>query len=124
MTRKPIWIILSVLALMALACSFTARQDRGQVSNDTDGKRMFQNFGCAGCHGDSNQGPSLVGIYGKEEELENGETVLVDDAYLRESILVPNAKIVKGYQPIMPYFDAQLDDDEVATLIEYIRSLE
>ena len=124
MTRKPIWIVLSVLAVMALACSFTARQDSGQVSNDTDGKRMFQNFGCAGCHRDSIQGPSLVGIYGKEEELENGETVLVDDAYLRESILDPNAKIVKGYQPIMPDFDAQLDEDEVDILIDYIRTLD
>lgn len=123
MTRKSIWLVLCVLALTMLACSLTARQENSSPTPDIAGERMFQNFGCAGCHEDSNQGPSLVGIYGTEEELENGETVKVDDDYLRESILNPGAKIVKGYQPIMPSFDPQLDDEEVGTLIEYIRSL-
>jgi cytochrome c oxidase subunit II len=123
MTQKPIWIVLSVLALLGLACSFSARQDSGSSSSNIDGKRMFENFGCTGCHEDSNQGPSLVGIYGIEETLENGDIVTVDDDYLRESILEPGAKIVKGYKPIMPSFGAQLDDEEVDTIIEYIRSL-
>lgn len=123
MTRKRIWLVLTVLALVSLACGLTAQQENSSAS-DISGERMFENFGCAGCHEDSNQGPSLAGIYGKEEELENGETVTVDDAYLSESILDPNAKIVKGYPPIMPNFDAQLDEDEVNILIEYIRSLD
>ena len=124
MTRKSIWLVLCVLMLTGLGCSLTAQQENSSTSGDISGARMFKNFGCAGCHEDSNQGPSLVGIYGKEEELDNGETVTVDEAYLRESILDPNAKIVKGYQPIMPNFDAQLDEDEVGILIEYIRSLD
>ena len=124
MTRKKIWLVLTVLALVSMACSLTAQQENRSQSSDISGERMFQNFGCAGCHEDSNQGPSLAGIYGKEEELESGETVTVDDAYLRESILDPNAKIVKGYRPIMPNLDAQLDEGEVDTLIQYIRSLD
>lgn len=124
MTRKLIWLVLGVLVLAGLACNLTARQDSGSDSSDIDGERLFKNFGCAGCHADSNQGPSLVGIYGTEEALENGDTVTVDEDYLRESILDPEAKIVKGYPPSMPNFDAQLDDEEVDALIEYIRSLD
>jgi cytochrome c oxidase subunit II len=124
MTRKPFWIVLCVLALFGLACGLTARPGGGSPSGDIDGQRMFKNFGCTGCHGDSNQGPLLAGIYGKEERLENGETVTVDEDYLRESILDPGAKIVQGYQPIMPSYDGQLDDEEVDALVNYIRSLD
>lgn len=124
MSRKPIWMVWCVLALAGLACSFTARQNGSSPSGEIDGEQLFQRFGCAGCHSESNQGPSLAGLYGEEETLEGGETVTVDEAYLRESILDPNAKIVKGYQPIMPGFDAQLDDPEVEALIAYIRSLD
>jgi cytochrome c oxidase subunit 2 len=67
--------------------------------------------------------PSLEGVYGSEVDLEGGETVVADEAYLRESILSPGAKIVRGYQPIMPDFSSQLSEAEVEALVGYIRAL-
>ena len=56
-------------------------------------------------------------------ELEGGTTVTADDAYIHESIIDPNAKVVKGYAPIMPSFATQVDDQKVADLIAYIMPL-
>lgn len=81
---------------------------------------------CIACHsfdGSVVVGPSWKGIYGKEEELEDGTTVLVDDAYLHESIVNPMAKIVKGYPPSMVSYEAILTDDQIRDVIEYIKSL-
>jgi cytochrome c oxidase subunit 2 len=67
--------------------------------------------------------PRLEGLYGDEVRLEGGETVVADEAYLRESILLPGARIVDGYPAIMPEFQGKLAADEVDALIGYIRSL-
>jgi mono/diheme cytochrome c family protein len=89
------------------------------------GEQIFTNLGCANCHrGDgAGIGPSLEGRYGRERPLADGSTVLVDEAYVSESILNSTAKVAEGYQPIMPPYQGQLDDDQVAQLIEYIKSL-
>ena len=63
------------------------------------------------------------GIMGREETLEGGAKVTVDENYVRESILVPAAKIVAGYPPTMPSFQGQLSDEEVGNLIDYIKTL-
>jgi cytochrome c oxidase subunit 2 len=63
-----------------------------------------------------------VGIVGKTVEIEGGRTVTVDEAYLRESILSPQAKIAAGYQPIMPTFQGLVSEDQLLQLIEYIKS--
>jgi mono/diheme cytochrome c family protein len=81
---------------------------------------------CIACHttdGSVGVGPTWQGLYGKTETLEGGETVVVDDAYLHESIVDPGAKIVAGYPNVMPPY-AHLSDEEIADLIAYIKSLQ
>ncbi|MCB1153714.1 MAG: cytochrome c oxidase subunit II [Deltaproteobacteria bacterium] len=88
------------------------------------GKRIFTERGCTACHtmtGQAGAGPSLKGKYGSQENLADGSQVLVDDNYIRESIMDPTAKVVAGFQPVMPTFKGQLRDDEVDALIEYIK---
>jgi len=90
------------------------------------GAHVFQKYGCVTCHVTDQQGrcPSLVNVFGKPVVLEDGRTVTADEAYLRESILNPNAKIVKGYsRDIMPVFAGQLSEDALLQLIVYIKSL-
>ena len=89
------------------------------------GAKLFRQYQCVTCHGV--QAPSLAGLYGSEEEvvLPNGQRqrVKVDETYLRESILDSGAKVVAGYQPIMPSFRAQLGEEQVLQLVAYIKSL-
>ena len=85
-------------------------------------------FGCIGCHttdGTSPVGPSWKGRYGTQEELTDGSSVLVDDAYLHESIVSPNAKIVKGFTAniMPPNFGQTLTEEQIADLIAYIKTL-
>ena len=99
------------------------------------GEELFNNtLGCATCHFNGTQpdsvkerliAPTLVGIFGTEEELNNGEKILVDEDYLRESILNPNAKIVKGMQEpsLMTPYKGQLTETQLMQVIEYIKSL-
>jgi cytochrome c oxidase subunit 2 len=80
---------------------------------------------CASCHsvtGAASVGPTLKGLFGHPAATDKG-TVTVDEDYLRESILYPQAKIVQGFQPVMPTFRGQLKDQEILAIIEYIREL-
>jgi len=89
------------------------------------GASLFQRFGCHTCHreGGTSQGPSLTGLFGKTVKLQDGNTVLADENYIRESILDPRAKIVAGYQPIMPTFKGLVSEEGILQLIAYIKSL-
>ncbi len=90
------------------------------------GQQLFQQFGCATCHLLDQQGrcPMLRGLYNKPVQLNDGRTVIADDAYLRESILDPNAKIVAGFEPnVMPNFKGQVSEENVIQLIGFIKSL-
>jgi len=95
----------------------------------TFGKAVARTYACIGCHtadGADVAGPTWKGLYSKEETLIDGTTVTVDEAYVRESILNPNAKIVEGYIPdIMPNdFAERLTDSQLDLLVEYIKILE
>jgi cytochrome c oxidase subunit 2 len=82
---------------------------------------------CATCHsvdGSTIVGPTWQGLYGSEVTLEDGSTVTADDAYIRESILDPNAKIHEGFPAAMPTFDGILSDEQITNIIAYIRTLE
>ena len=68
--------------------------------------------------------PSFLGRYGSKEKLTDGSEVLVDENYLRESILNPQAKVVQGYQPVMPTYQGVLKDRQIDALIAYIKSLQ
>ena len=89
------------------------------------GAKLFNDLACNTCHLDTGQGrgPSLKDIVGKPVELQDGATVIVDEAYLRESILNSQAKIVKGFQPLMPTFQGLVSEDNLVALIEYVKSL-
>ena len=91
----------------------------------SNGQNLFRQTGCNACHtGDaSGRAPMLENIYGKTVNLENSETLKVDDNYIRESILNPQAKIVAGYKPIMPTFQGQFDEEQLLELVAYIKSL-
>jgi cytochrome c oxidase subunit 2 len=93
-------------------------------SAEVMGARLFEQFRCNQCHvgGKEARCPSLVGIYEKNVPLQGGQTVLADDAYLRESILAPAAKVVAGYQPLMPTYQGQLGEEDILNLIAYIKS--
>ena len=88
------------------------------------GKQLYQNQGCAACHsldGSDGIGPTMQGLFGSTETLDDGSTVEVDENYLRTSILEPNAQIVQGFGPQMPAF-SQLNEQQVTALIEFIKT--
>jgi len=89
------------------------------------GQKLFSTKGCMACHQpvDSSIAPTLNGLYGRERPLESGETVVADEAYLDESIRNSRAKLAAGFAPAMPVFADLLSDEEVADLIEYIKTL-
>ena len=90
------------------------------------GALLYQTKGCATCHsidGTRGTGPSWRGVYGSSQPLSDGTSVMADDNYIRESILVPGAKVVKGYDNVMPVFQGLLRDREVNALIAYIKTL-
>jgi cytochrome c oxidase subunit 2 len=89
------------------------------------GAKLFQDLACNSCHLDSGQGrgPSLKGIVGTQVELVGGGTATIDEAYLRESILNSQAKVVRGFTPLMPTFQGLISEEGLAALIEHIKSL-
>ena len=92
------------------------------------GKALFKSRGCVACHSLTAErmglpGPPLAGKYGTMEQLKEGGPVKVDDNYIRESILEPQAKIVAGYEPVMPTFKGRLNEKQLNGLIDYIKSL-
>jgi cytochrome c oxidase subunit 2 len=91
----------------------------------SNGAKLFQDLACGNCHYADGHGrcPSLVGLFGSPVRLAEGGTVKADEAYIRESILNPNAKIVAGFQPIMPTFQGLVTEEGLLQLIEYIKSM-
>ena len=89
------------------------------------GEKLFADLACNTCHRPDAQGrgPVLVGLFGKTVTTQSGDTVTVDAAYVRESILQPSAKIAAGYQPIMPTFQGLVSEEQLLQLIEYVKSL-
>ena len=90
------------------------------------GKLLYERKACVTCHstdGKAMDGPSFVGHFGTEVLMSDGSRVLMDENYIRESILNPKAKVVNGYQPIMPTFQGVLKDREIDALIAFIKSL-
>ncbi len=104
------------------------QEDDSNLSLAEKGAKLYNAKGCAACHsvdGSLKVGPTWKGLWAKAGHvMSSGESVNVDENYLRESILQPNAKIVKGYpQGVMPTYQGQMSEDELAALIEYIKEL-
>jgi cytochrome c oxidase subunit II len=91
-----------------------------------NGSKLFASLACNTCHRPDAQGrgPVLEGLFGKTVTLQSGETVTVDEAYVRESILNPSAKVAAGFQPIMPTFQGLVTEEQLLELIEYVKSLQ
>ena len=89
------------------------------------GGKLFQDLACNTCHRPDAQGrgPVLQNLYGKQVALQSGEQAVVDEAYIRESILSPGAKVTAGFQPIMPTFQGLVSEEGLLQLIEYVKSL-
>ncbi|UVE17872.1 c-type cytochrome [Pseudomonas sp. LS44] len=88
------------------------------------GRQLAETYGCRACHsqdGSTSLGPGWKGLYGRTEQLVDGSKVVVDEAYVKESILDPKAKMVQGYPPVMvPY---TLSQDELDAFVALIKSL-
>jgi cytochrome c oxidase subunit 2 len=97
----------------------------GEGSLAQRGGALFQQLACNSCHLDTGQGrgPSLKDIFGKPVQLQDGSTVMVDEAYLRESIVNSQAKIVRGFQPLMPTFQGLINEEGLVSLIEHVKSM-
>lgn len=89
------------------------------------GEKLFNQFACNTCHRRDAQGrgPVLDGIFGKQVTFDSGQTVTVDEAYIRESVFTPQAKVVAGYAPVMPTFKGLVTEEQLLQLIAYIKSL-
>jgi cytochrome c oxidase subunit 2 len=91
----------------------------------SQGEKLFAKYACNTCHMDTatGRGPVLAGLYGQTRPLAGGENVVVDDNYIRESILNPTAKIAAGFQPLMPTFQGQVSEDDLIRLLSYVKSI-
>jgi cytochrome c oxidase subunit 2 len=101
--------------------------DLSKMSLAERGREAYGKRACIGCHsvdGTRMTGPSFKGLYMSKQELEGLPTIVADEDYLRESILQSNAKITKGFPSgVMPLFAGTIPDDEVTSLIEFIKSV-
>jgi cytochrome c oxidase subunit II len=98
----------------------------GEANPVAVGEKLFVEKACITCHlaNGTGRAPSLNGMYGAQVLLADGSTVVADEAYIRESILQPNAKIVARYLPLMPTFQGQLTEEQILALTAYIKSLQ
>jgi len=108
-----------------LAVGAAGVDDANRVPMTESGARLFQRLGCASCHreGQAGAGPALAGVFGRKVLFEGGGTAVADESYLRESIMRPNDRIVKGWEPRMPAYEGQIDEAELQQLVAYIKSL-
>jgi len=89
------------------------------------GAQLFRSHGCSGCHDPKSaiHAPDLTGLYGTTVHLADGRTVVADERYLHDCIVLPAGQLVAGYPPVMPSFSGQLSEEELLALIAYIKSL-
>ena len=89
------------------------------------GEKLFAELACNSCHrpDSSGRGPVLDNVFGSPVQLHDGSVVTADESYIRESILMPAAKVTAGFQPVMPAFQGLVSEEQLLALIEYIKSL-
>ena len=95
-----------------------------QTTRAATGSRLFQQYGCSGCHGlnSSVKAPLLEGIYGEQRALADGSFVVADERYIRDSILLPQKEIRAGFKPVMPSFKGKISESEILQIIDYLRT--
>jgi cytochrome c oxidase subunit II len=94
-------------------------------SRGVEGQKVFLKYRCASCHtGDgTGRAPDLGGLFGRDVPLRNGQPAPANEEYIRESILDPSARIVAGYEDIMPTFRGQISEEEIIQLITWLKNL-
>ena len=102
-----------------------ALESQAEGSLAGEGRKLFQKLQCVACHSADAKAraPVLEDIFGKQVPLTDGRSVVADVSYLRESIVNPDAKIVAGFQPIMPSYAGQVDEEEMLQLLAFIKGL-
>jgi len=90
-----------------------------------EGAARFRQYGCSGCHGASASvhAPKLEGLFGRRVPLSDGSSVIADERYIHDSVMLPRKDVVAGYEPIMPSFQGEIAEDDLLEIIEYIKSL-
>ena len=112
-------------AVTGCPCPVSVAAGGASATMAANGKQLFTQLGCATCHRSDTQGrgPNLAGLFGKSVQLSDGRIVKVDENYVRESIVNPQAKVVAGFQPIMPTFQGQVTEESLGALVSYVKSL-
>ncbi|MGH8220399.1 MAG: cytochrome c oxidase subunit II [Steroidobacteraceae bacterium] len=89
------------------------------------GFALARRYGCTGCHSAAStvHAPSFAGLYGSVVHLADGRTMIADERYIRDCLLVPARQRVAGYPPVMPSFEGQLSEDDLLRILAYIQSL-
>ena len=90
------------------------------------GKALVERYGCLGCHsldGVDRIAPTFKGLFGRKVEMSDGKAYVADESYLRESIVDPTAKVVKGFDPVMPTYKGTLKDDEIGEIIAWLKTV-
>ena len=127
-TRLPLVVLFVVAAVAVVACSGSSKEastTTQKLSGEAAaGEQAVRDLGCTTCHtvdGSDGVGPTFQGLAGSKVELEGGETVTADQAYLTESIEDPAAKVVEGFRPVMP--QRKLSESEVSSIVAYLQTL-
>ncbi|MBC7533254.1 MAG: c-type cytochrome [Oligoflexus sp.] len=129
--KTQTWIVISIfLAVIASGSLYllnaAKKAERLAASPAERGWMLIEDNGCTSCHQNdsSYRAPSLAGLYGSKVTLSDGSLVTVDDAYVRESLLKPKAKVSAGYQATMPSYEGLLKDEEIALMIEALKPID
>jgi cytochrome c oxidase subunit 2 len=121
------WLAESRRSQAVAAAQDSVQLDPSPVANLVEqGRRLASEYGCFKCHtvdGTRHIGPSWLDLYLRREPLEDGSTAVADEGYLTESMMDPRAKVVKGFQPVMPTFQGRVPGPEIAAIVEFIKSL-
>jgi len=100
--------------------------DTSSMKPEDLGAKLYEKKGCIGCHsvdGSAKVGPTWKGDFGQKATMADGSSIVVDENYIKESILSPQAKARPGYPPSMPSFEGQIKENEIQAIIAYIKSL-
>ncbi len=89
------------------------------------GRVLFENLRCQSCHdaGAGQRGPDLTGRFGTEVTTADGQTLLCDEEYVRESILEPARRVSSGFEAVMPTYKGQISEDQILQIIAYLKSI-
>jgi cytochrome c oxidase subunit II len=121
------WLAESRRSAVVAAAQDSVQQDPSPITTLAEqGRRLASEYGCFRCHsvdGTRHIGPSWLDLYQRREPLDDGTTVVADEGYLTESMMDPRAKVVKGFQPVMPTFQGRIPGPEIAAIVEFIKTL-